>query len=55
MEYTLICEISENPCGSDTWEINHPCQCSEYIRELETLNKLKEFDINSRKTIINAR
>lgn len=33
----LRCEITGNPCGSDTWEINHPCQCKnckKYVEEL---------------------
>jgi hypothetical protein len=21
------CKITGNPCGTDTWEVNHPCQC----------------------------
>lgn len=23
----LRCELTENVCGTDTWEVNHPCQC----------------------------
>ena len=23
----LRCEITANLCGTDTWEINHPCTC----------------------------
>lgn len=22
------CEITNNPCGTDTWVIGHPCQCN---------------------------
>ncbi len=22
------CEVTGNPCGTDTWEVNSPCQCS---------------------------
>lgn len=22
------CEVTSNPCGTDTWEVNSPCQCS---------------------------
>jgi len=36
----LRCEITSNPCGTDTWEINHPCECKncqEYLRGLEFL------------------
>ena len=24
---TLRCLITSNPCGTDTWEIDNPCQC----------------------------
>jgi queuine/archaeosine tRNA-ribosyltransferase len=23
------CEVTNNPCGTDTWAVGHPCQCSE--------------------------
>ena len=28
MSDVLRCELSTNPCGTDTWEINSPCKCS---------------------------
>lgn len=42
------CEITGNPCGTDTWEINHPCQCKncqKYLKkeELKRDYKLEDF------------
>jgi hypothetical protein len=45
----LRCEITGNPCGTDTWGINHPCQCKNcqvYINDPDFLidtNKIKEY------------
>jgi hypothetical protein len=46
-ELNLRCAISGNPCGTDTYEINHPCQCdpcrsADAIRELEA--KCEAYD-----------
>lgn len=27
--YILRCEITKNPCGTDTWELTTPCPCSQ--------------------------
>jgi hypothetical protein len=30
------CKITGNPCGTDTWQIDHPCQCKncqKYLKE----------------------
>ena len=24
----LCCDITENPCGTDTWKVGHPCRCA---------------------------
>ncbi len=34
----LRCEITGNPCGTDTWEINYTCpckNCQQYLKERE--------------------
>lgn len=23
----LCCQVTKNPCGTDTWMIGHPCEC----------------------------
>jgi len=43
------CEITGNPCGTDTWEINHPCQCKNcqaYINDPDFFinpDKIKDY------------
>lgn len=46
-KFVLRCEVSGNPCGTDTHQIGYPCQCNQCkaaqaIRELETDNKQVE-------------
>ena len=43
----LRCEITSNPCGTDTWEINHPCECKNcqlYLKDLAI--EIKKGDKN---------
>ena len=44
---TQRCEITNNPCGTDTWTVGHPCQClacQKYLGdENERLRKLELF------------
>lgn len=45
----LRCEITGNPCGTDTWEINHPCKCKncqEYLKGLEFLAAPDELKVD---------
>jgi hypothetical protein len=40
----LKCEITGNPCGTDTWEVNHPCTCKNCTIYLELLDMEKEIE-----------
>ena len=46
-EPVLRCEITGNPCGTDTWEINYSCQCKNcqlYLKDLAI--EIKKGDKN---------
>jgi len=58
----LRCLITNNPCGTDTWEINTPCRCEncqQYLNDIRHeevsnfLKRLDEFEELSRKSNIN--
>ena len=42
----LRCEVTENLCGTDTWEVGHPCQC-ECCQEYLRVRSLNECSYNS--------
>jgi hypothetical protein len=37
----LRCKVTGNPCGSDTWMVGHPCQCSECQKYIAFKDKLE--------------
>ncbi len=55
MERTLRCEITKNPCGTDTWPIGSVCVCKNCTKYLTNNHSLPHLEDKSLEDLVGAK